>query len=431
MLSANQANNHNGVGIRLSCFLQQAVENSNETTIIITPDTATANRIGYELAFFQPKKDYPILFFPDWETLPYDYFSPHQDIISERLAVLHQLPFKQKSVVILSAATLMQRVCPAEYLAAHVFLFKKGDIVQLDKLRERLSSAGYHAVSEVREHGEFAIRGSIIDLFPMGARTPYRIDLLDDEIDSIRIFSAETQRSLEKINNIELLPAKEFPLTAEAIEYFRHQWRSQFTGNPLNCPLYQDISEGICTPGIEYYLPLFFKETAVLFDYFPKNCRIIPIGEIKEKAAEFWHEITLRYQQRSHDVTRPLLLPEQLFISPEELLSRLAALPVLPLPEEKSYFKEAALPHSMTELEKWLAEYHDRILFCAESLGRREVLLPLLNKLHVYPKYFTSWHDFLNDNEKYGIIVAALEEGFILKILRSHCSLNHFYSANA
>src|SRR3990167_3322976 len=245
-------------GASLGLALSNVIASNNQPILIVAPDSLAVTRLIEELHFFSGQTDQALIF-PDWETLPYDHFSPHQDIISERLTALHRIPSMTNGGIITTVSTLMQHVSPRDYLDAHSFLLKIGDKLNIDNLRARLTHAGYIAVSQVREHGEFAIRGSIIDLFPMGSKTPYRIDLFDDVVDSIRLFSTETQRSLEKINDIRLLPAKEFPLTDEAIEHFRHEWRDQFGGNPLKCPTYQDISEGICSPGIEYYLPLFFK----------------------------------------------------------------------------------------------------------------------------------------------------------------------------
>ena len=244
-------------GSSLGLALSTAIDENKCPIVIITPDTLMASRIGYELQFFQ-QHNKPVIYFPDWETLPYDYFSPHQDIISARLAALAQIPTLTTGAVITPISTLMHRLSPFDYLAGQTFLLKQHDSLNIEATRLRLEKAGYRCVTQVREHGEFAVRGSIIDLFPMGSELPFRIDLFDDEIDTIRTFLPDTQRSLEKVEKIELLPAKEFPLDDKGIELFRKQWRSQFSGNPLNCPIYQDISEGICTPGIEYYLPFFF-----------------------------------------------------------------------------------------------------------------------------------------------------------------------------
>ncbi len=416
------------IGLTLSSVMAKA----KQPIVILTADTLTATRLEYELRFFHGQQpDQPLLHFPDWETLPYDQFSPHQDIISERLFTLYKIPTLQHGAIITPISTLMHRLAPREYLEGHTFLLRPQEKFDLQTARQRLEKAGYRCVTQVHEHGEFAVRGSIIDLFPMGSDLPYRIDLLDDEIDSIRTFSPDSQRSLDKIDKIELLPAKEFPLTENAIEHFRQGWRSQFSGNPLNCSVYQDISEGICTPGIEYYLPLFFKHTATLFDYLPQNSLIITVGDIHKKSEEFWQEIRSRYEQRRHDQTHPLLEPKQIFIATADIFSqiqnysniRIQAEEVAPGHNSYNFSTQAPLTfnieHKTTQplhaLQKFLADYPGRVLFCAETTGRREVLLQLFNSIKLYPKPYISWNEFLSDTTQYGMTVAPLDEGLSLE----------------
>jgi len=415
-------------GASLSLALSRAILESQKTVVIITPDTLSANRLEYELKFFQ--QDIPVLHFPDWETLPYDYFSPHQDIISERLATLYQLGNPKPVAIIIPITTLMNRLCHRDYLDGQIFLLQQKDILPIEATRLRLEKAGYRCVNQVREHGEFAVRGSIMDIFPMGSTLPFRIDLFDDEIDSIRTFSTDTQRTLEQVEKIELLPAKEFPLTEKAIELFRQQWRSQFGGNPLNSPMYQDISEGICTPGIEYYLPLFFEKTATFFDYLPKDALVFQINDAHKKAEEFWHEINARYNQRSHDITRPLLPPQQIFIPTEDIFYQIRQYSTIRVctqatesdanditfsalePQNLTVDHKSAAP--LQELQKFLMQYKGRVLFCAETTGRREVLLQLFNSIKLWPTPVDTWSDFLNGNTQHGIIVAAIEQGMVL-----------------
>lgn len=415
-------------GASTGLAITNAIQGSKGPLLIIAPNSLSAAHLTEQIVFYLGKND-SILTFPDWETLPYDHFSPHQDIISDRLAALYRIPELKSGVILTTVSTLLHQLAPRQFLDGHHFLLKKGDQLNIDILRTRLTNAGYHTVSQVREHGEFAIRGSIIDLFPMGSLTPYRIDLFDDEIDSIRDFSPETQRSGEKLNEIRLLPAKEFPITEEAIERFRQAWRSRFSGNPLKCPLYQDISDGICASGIEYYLPLFFEATANLFDYLPGNTTIITIGNIQERADEFWKEVTIRYEQARHDIYRPLLSPSDLFISTTDMTSALnrysriyinyqykpsIIFSTSPAPQLEINHK-ASKP--LEALDAFLKSHNGRILFCAETLGRREVLLQLFKTISLHPVYFTSWQAFLNSNEPRGIVVAALEEGFTLNNL--------------
>jgi len=418
-------------GASLGLALSSVIAKHKKTVVIITEDSLSANRLEYELQFFQPDST-PILHFPDWETLPYDYFSPHQDIISGRLSTLYKLSTANQVAIITPISTLMQRLCPPDYLQGHTFLLNQNDRLNIEQTRLRLEKAGYRCVNQVREHGEFAVRGSIMDLFPMGSHLPYRIDLFSDEIDSIRTFSPETQRTLEKQEKIELLPAKEFPLTDDAIELFRQQWRSQFSGNPLNCPLYQDISEGICTPGIEYYLPLFFDKTATLFDYLKEDTLIINVGDTHKKAQEFWHEINSRFEQRANDVTRPLLAPQQLFIPTEDIFYHISQRSnirvqthlISDMDETNAFHFQTEQPQHfavdhkskqpLESLEKFLSVYSGRVLFCAETTGRREVLLSLFNSIQFHPKLYLSWHEFVNDDAAYGITVAPLDQGMCL-----------------
>lgn len=396
--------------------------------ILIAADSLTASRLGNELQFFYTERaDKTLMDFPDWETLPYDQFSPHQDIISNRLTALHTIPDLLNGIVITSITTLMHRVMPREFLEKNIFLLNAGERLTIEATRLRLEKAGYRAVEQVREHGEFAVRGSIIDLFPMGSSLPFRIDLFDNEIDSIRTFSPDTQRTIDKTDKIALLPAKEFPLTEEAIELFRQQWRRQFSGNPLNCPVYHDISDGICAPGIEYYFPFFFNKTNTLFDYFPANSVILTVGDVHAKAEEFWQEIQTRYEQRAHDITRPILPPQQLFLQTPEVFSQIQNYAHIkiqsnPVSEEKNHFNFKTLPpltlnvdhkanRPLQMLEDFLLSYNGRVLFCAETTGRREVLSSLFNSIKLHPTPCASWSEFLSSDAQHSMTVAPLDEG--------------------
>lgn len=418
----------NLIGASIGLALSEALSQSGKPFLIIAPDNLSVSHLIDELTFFSSESAH-IAHFPDWETLPYDHFSPHQDIISERLATLYRLPNLASGAILTTISTLMHRLPPREYLDGSSFLLKVGDQLNLDIVRTKLTAAGYHSVPQVREHGEFAIRGSIIDLFPMGSKTPFRIDLLDDEVDSIRLFSPETQRSLDKIPEIRLLPAKEFPLTEDAIERFRQRWRSQFPGNPLKCPIYQDITEGICSPGIEYYLPLFFEKTETLFDYLPKDIVIVTLGDVVQKAKEFWQDVKLRYEQGRFDTSRPLLPPTELFIEEQPLMAALKPHPRIEINGTSTKgieedFKTEAAPNleinhraqqPLASLNQFLSDYQGRVLICAESTGRREVLLQLFRSIAFTPKYFDSWQSFIQSNESRGIVVAPLETGFAIQ----------------
>ncbi len=412
-------------GASVALALSNAIKEAKRPFLIIAPDSLYVAHLLEALTFFNESN--PVLVFPDWETLPYDHFSPHQDIISERLSALYQLPNLKHGGLITTVSTLMHRLPPRNYLDGHHFLLKIGDRLNIDILRTRLNNAGYYHTNQVREHGEFAIRGSIIDLFPMGSKAPFRIDLFDDEVETIRLFSPETQRTLEKVNEIRLLPAKEFPLTEEAIELFRQAWRSQFSGNPLKCPIYQDISEGICAPGIEYYLPLFFDKTATLFDYLPTNTLIVTLGETKQKAQEFWQEITSRFEQGCYDISKPLLKPQIGFLEVSDVEKALKQHQEIQINAESTCetyeFITSPAPtlninhkasQPLAPLKEFTITYEGRILFCAETLGRREVILQLFRSAQLNPKYFESWQAFLDSEVKHGIVVTPLEEGFQL-----------------
>ncbi len=421
----------NLLGSSMGLTLSTIIAKNQQPVLIITPDTLTANRLDYELQFFQQPHIHQLLIsFPDWETLPYDHFSPHQDIISDRLSALHKIPVLQQGAIVIPISTLMHRLAPCDFLEGHIFLLKPGEKLNRDTSRKRLAKAGYRCVEQVREHGEFAIRGAIIDLFPMGSEMPYRLDLFDDEIESIRTFSPETQRSLEKVDHITLLPAKEFPLHENSIELFRQQWRSQFSGNPLNCPIYNDVSAGVYSPGVEYYLPFFFEKTATFFDYIPKNCIVITIGNIHQKAEEFWREIQARYEQRAYDITHPLLTPQQIFIPVPEVFNSIrnyTHVKINPdnITTETHHVRFATdtpvnlkIDHKATRplqaLENFLANYTGRVLFCAETAGRREVLLQLFNNIQLHPVLFSTWQEFLDSTTQYGITVALIDEGLKL-----------------
>ncbi len=410
-------------GGSLSLLLGEIVREANRPVLIVAPDNLTASHLADDICFFNNQSAHTV--FPDWETLPYDHFSPHQDIVSDRLSILNKLPQMKSGSIIATISTLMHRLPPRSYLDAHTFHVKVGESLNIDILRTKLTQAGYHAVSQVKEHGEFAIRGSIIDLFPMGSDNPFRLDLFDDEIETIRYFSAETQRTLEKTDEIRLLPAKEFPLTEEAIEFFRQRWRSQFNGNPMQCPIYQDISEGICSTGIEYYFPLFFDKTASFFDYLPDNCLIVIVNDCEKQAREFSHEIAMRFEQLQFDRTRPLLPPDQLFLTIDETLAHFNQYPRILVDSKQNDHDAKVTPAPTLEINHKLAEplaavanyiksFNGRILFCVESTGRREVMLQLFNTIRLHPKLFENWQDFLKSSEKYGMIVAPIEEGFVL-----------------
>ena len=399
--------------------------------LIIAPDMHSAARYRRELSFFSKHADLPIVTFPDWETLPYDHFSPHEDLVSERLSTLYRLPKLNSGIIIAALPTLMHQITPRVYLESQTFLLSRNEKLDLNKFREQLVSGGYRHVGEVMEHGEFAVRGSIIDIYPMGSALPFRIELFDDLVDSIRTFDPDTQRSIKKTNAIDLLPAHEYPLSDEGITHFRKSWRARFSGNPLDSPLYEQISAGNAVPGIEYYLPLFFDHTETLFDYLPENTSIVLTPEFQDKAKEFSNEITHRYEQLRHDTTRPLCEPNELFLSVDDIFSKLKSFTQITvqdksLPEKqqntnfpckppKNLYVNHREKNPLSSVEAFLKTFDGRVLFSAETAGRRETLLDLLSEINIRPSQFESWNDFINSDETLGMAVAPLDHGLILE----------------
>lgn len=395
--------------------------------LLIAPDNLSANQLVEELDFFLPQENRPeMLIFPDWETLPYDQFSPHQDIISERLYTLSRLSQTTNAIVISAASTLMHRICPASFLHQYSLMLKQGQTLNIQSFRQQLQHAGYHCVNKVLEHGEFAVRGSILDIFPMGSHMPYRIELFDNEIDSLRQFDPETQRTIEKIKQVHLLPAREFPLNDQSITLFRRTFREQFPGNPSQCPVYEAISNHQFSHGIEYYLPFFFEKSAVFFDYLPEDAAICLIENIPAQTEKFWQEVNARYEQRSYDITRPLLQPNQLFLSPTEFLTLAKKYTQLRVQhqylDKKGAYnftvtKAPSLPvdrQATTPLHR-LCEYvkdeSKRFLLVAESAGRREVLLDLLKQCDIHPTLCSSWQAFLDKNDRINMVTGPLIDG--------------------
>ncbi|MDA1107655.1 MAG: transcription-repair coupling factor [Proteobacteria bacterium] len=396
--------------------------------LVITEDTLHANRLEQEVLFYTgTHAGLPVLTFPDWETLPYDTFSPHQDIISQRLTALYHLPALERGVLIVPVETLLHRIAPREYVQAHSLLLETGARIDLGAMRARLEASGYRCVSQVMEHGEFAVRGSLMDLFPMGSELPYRIDLFDDNIDSLRTFDVETQRSLVTAPSIRLLPAREFPLNEEAIARFRRNFREQFEGDPQQSPLYRDVSKGLAPPGIEYYLPLFFSHTDTLLDYLPPASLVLTTAGVEQAAHAFWHSACERHEQRRHDRERPLLAPESIFVQPDALFAGLHAFPQVQLqhapnpaasnfatgvPPELTLDGRAAQPAA--RLLEFLSAFSGRVLLAAETSGRRETLIDLLKQAGLRPALFADWPDFLAGAAPLGITVAPLEHGLLL-----------------
>lgn len=400
-------------------------------TVVLTENTRQAERLQAEISFFLGSQEtLPILEFPDWETLPYDTFSPHQDIVSRRLDTLSRLPEIQRGILVVSVNTLMHRLAPRHYVLTNNLSFRRGQILSLDKLRGTLEQAGYNRVESVYEHGEFAVRGAILDLYPMGAQRPCRIEFFDDEIESLRHFDPETQRSDDTVEQIELLPGREIPLDQAGVTRFRRQFRERFDIDVRHCPLYQDISEGLASPGLEYYLPLFFEEQHSLFDYLPDEVLFFLIGDVHDGAEHFWRDIRSRYEDRRHDLQRPVLPPADMFLAVDEtfaLLGRQARVSLLNAESAQQAahtwqpepFPNFAVDHRAEEplapLSHFLAAQDKPVLLCCESAGRRESLIDLLQPAGIRPESLADWHSFLTTRPALGITVGPLETGLQLR----------------
>ena len=397
--------------------------------LVITADMAAAQRLEYSLRFYMAEKDISILQFPDWETLPYDRFSPHQDIISERLTTLSRLPDLTQGILIAPIQTLMHRIAPKSYLDGFCLSLTLGQHFNLDEMRLRLEHSGYNCVSSVMEHGEFAVRGSLFDLFPMGSKQPYRIELFDDEIESIRTFNPETQLSIEKVDKIHLLPAREFPLNKEAISQFRTAFRARFEGNPKQANVYRDVSNGLASPGIEYYLPLFFDKTISLFDYLPDSTLLITADDVNNEVETFWSEINERYEQARHDIEHPLLKPDEVFIPVNEVFGHFKRFPKVELQHFEHEDSQAInfateSPPSLNfdvraseaaaSLKQFLNNFNGKVLFAAETTGRRETLTEMLRDNGIKPAPVDNWNEFVNSEHALAITVAPLDDGLLL-----------------
>lgn len=416
-------------GSSLPLALAEYCEQKSGVKLLVAKDNLAATQLLAELQFFLSKETLPqeLLFFPDWETLPYDQFSPHQDIISERLYTLNRLQHTTNAIVISAASTLMHRVCPPSFLARYALVLSQNQTLRIEPLRQQLQQAGYRCVDKVLEHGEFAIRGSIIDLYPMGSTLPFRIELFDESVESLRRFDPDNQRTIEKIKEIQILPARECPLNEDSIASFRQAFREHFSGNPSQSPIYEQVSQGQYPSGVEYYLPLFFDKMATFFDYLPPDASVCLIESIETHAKQFWQELETRYEQRRHDLSRPLLSPNLCFLTPTELLTEANQYDQLRVSQSSIDKKGAVVNFETTsppslptirQAEKPLAQLcdfmrvpHKRYLLVVESAGRREVLLQLLKPNHVIPKNQASWSSFIQDDAPINITIGPLMEG--------------------
>ena len=434
---------------------QYAAENS--PLAVIAANAQEAQRLVEEIPFFDPALRVHLL--PDWETLPYDHFSPHQDLISERLATLHHVRSLSCDVLVVPVTTALYPLPPVEYLAAFTFFLKRGEKLDLAKLREQMTLAGYSHVQQVLSPGEYCVRGGIIDLFAMGSVLPYRIDLFDDEIETIATFDVDTQRSLYPVPEIRLLPAREFPLDEAGQSRFRQNFRERFEGDPSRSHIYKNVSKGNAPAGIEYYLPLFFERTATLFDYLPKHATLCLHHDVNEAIAGFTRDAASRYNLLRGDPQRPLLEPKELFLDAEQLFirvkdfARLDILPSpppplplagegleLPSPASGRGWSEAGgegegtpknlIPCTTQPLPdiavnrradipthafaQFLQNFEGRVLLLADSLGRREIMTDYLHEYGLIPAVCQGYAKFLASKERFLFTVGSLHAGFVL-----------------
>ncbi|MBG6222906.1 MULTISPECIES: transcription-repair coupling factor [unclassified Janthinobacterium] len=363
---------------------------------------------------------------PDWETLPYDAFSPHQDLVSERLATLHQIQTRQCDVLIVPATTALVRLAPPSFLAAYTFFFKKGEKLDEARLKSQLTLAGYSHVSQVMSPGEYSVRGGLLDLFPMGSSLPYRLDLFGDTIETIRTFDADTQRSLYPVHEVRLLPGREFPMDEAARTTFRNRWREQFEGDPSRSVVYKDISSGIASAGIEYYLPLFFEQTATLFDYLPPDASLALVGEIDAAIGRFWTDTESRYRFLKADRERPILPPESIFLSDEQFFGLAKPYPRLAIAKSNDALASelsAPVPNiavnrraddPLANLRSYVLQSGRRVMICAESNGRRETLQQYFTEYDLQLTPVEGCDGFLQSDAKLMLGVAPLHAGFEL-----------------
>ncbi|HDS1042628.1 TPA: transcription-repair coupling factor [Stenotrophomonas maltophilia] len=415
----------------LAWYLVQAARAHDAPLLVIARDNHGANQLEADLhTLIGGDPDLPVVAFPDWETLPYDRFSPHPDIISQRLAALHRLPSLKRGLVVVPVQTVLQQLAPRSYVIGGSFDLKVGQRLDLEAEKRRLESAGYRNVPQVMDPGDFAVRGGLLDVFPMGADEPLRVELLDEDIDSIRAFDPESQRSLDKVDAVHMLPGREVPMDDASIARVLGTLRERFDVDTRRSSLYQDLKSGLAPAGIEYYLPLFFDRTATLFDYLPAGSLPVVCTGADEAAVAFWAQTGDRYEQRRHDVERPLLPPSSLYLSPDLLRERLNDAPRIevwspdhariadahalgdqPLPPLPVAAREAPAGDA---LKSFLGHYPGRVLIAADSPGRREALLEVLQAAELKPPVAADLPSFLAGDARFAITVAPLEDGFAL-----------------
>ena len=398
---------------------------SKQMLTVIVANASDGQRLLDEIPWFADGK-LACHLLPDWETLPYDAFSPHQDLVSERLATLHEIRNGRCDVLVVPATTALVRLAPPAFLAAYTFFFRQGEHLDEAKLKAQLTLAGYTHVSQVMSPGEYSVRGGLIDLFPMGSALPYRLDLFGDEIETIRTFDADTQRSLYPVREVRMLPGREFPMDETARSAFRGRWRERFEGDPSRSTIYKDIGSGIASAGIEYYLPLFFDETATLFDYLPEDAGLALVGDIDEAIQRFWLDTESRYKFLKSDRERPVLEPKEIFLGAEQFFSQakrygrwaIARGGDVAASELSAMLPDIAvnrrLDDPLANLRAFLAHAQGRVMICAESAGRRETLQQYFNEYKLDLAAVEGFEGLRASDAKLVLGVAPLQAGFEL-----------------
>ncbi len=401
-----------------------ALKANTQMLTVVVANASDGQRLLDEIPWFGPGLKCHLL--PDWETLPYDAFSPHQDLVSERLATLHEIQNGQCDVLVVPATTALVRLAPPSFLAAYTFFFRQGERLDEARLKSQLTLAGYTHVSQVMSPGEYSVRGGLIDLFPMGSALPYRLDLFGDEIETIRTFDADTQRSLYPVREVRLLPGREFPMDEAARTAFRGRWRERFEGDPSRSPIYRDIGNGIASAGIEYYLPLFFDETANLFNYLPEASPVALVGDIDAAIGRFWLDTESRYKFLKSDRERPILEPHELFLGAEQFFTcikphgrwAIARDPALPASELSAPIPDISvnrrLDDPLTNLRAFLARTDTRVMICADSAGRRETLQQYFAEYRLELTPVEGFEGFRASDARLALGVAPLQAGFEL-----------------
>ncbi|OIR19786.1 transcription-repair-coupling factor [mine drainage metagenome] len=412
--------------LALAQYAAQQAPLGKTPLVIIAANALEAQRLVEEIPFFDPGLRVHLL--PDWETLPYDHFSPHQDLVSERLATLHHIRSNASDVVIVPITTALYPLPPVEHLAAYTFFLKRGEKLNLAQLREQLTFAGYNHVQQVLTPGEYCVRGGIIDLFAMGSVLPYRIDLFGDEIETIATFDVDTQRTLYPVPEIRLLPAREFPMDDKGQATFRQNFRDRFEGDPSRSRIYKDVSKGIAPAGIEYYLPLFFRKTATLFDYLPKHATLCLHHNVDEAIATFGKDAASRYNLLRGDPQRPLLETKELFLDAEQFFIRVKEFARVDIVTHESgatltACSTASIPAIAVDrraevptqkFEAFLRSHTGRVLLLADSLGRREIISGYLKEYGLTPVVCEDYASFLASKEKFMLCTALVQSGFLL-----------------